>query len=222
MKNCIALAVAMVATAIISAPEANAQFNNGFQFGSGIAASGGSFGSFGFNAGGTRPPYFAQFPPVYYNGIVRRPYGISPYAAPAGVVPVELNYRPEGVAEPIVISNPHFSGGISKPASAMEKKLPTADTETDNKSAKVVNPYLKSDAKTVSLSLQAASSVLEPSVESLPETKADVETEAKPETKSVTITNPKSVTITNPFFKRKMDSSSLSPMMQVSYSVLER
>ena len=208
MKNSIALAVALVAIAIVAAPEANAQnFHNGFQFGSGIHASGGSFG---FRSGRVRPPYFAEFPPVYYNGIVRRPYGISPYAAPAGVVPVELNYRPENIAEPIVVSNPHFSSSISKPVSAEEKQSETTDSQTDNKSAKITNPFF--DIELLTPAVQASTSVLEPSVESQPEAKAKPKAEAKYEVKSVTITNP--------FFKKK--TTSLSPIMQVSHSVLER
>ena len=38
-----------------------------------------------------QPPYFALYPPVYYNStIVRRPMGVSPFAAPPGVTPVEM------------------------------------------------------------------------------------------------------------------------------------
>lgn len=164
MKKIIALAVAFVAIAIVAGPEANAQsfsFNNGFNFGAGVGASrgihssrGAGFFNNGFNGGfGTfnraavversvRPPYFAEFPPVYYNGIVRRPYGISPYAAPAGVVPVELTHGKAGI-QPAVVTNPFFKKGRNKAASVFEEKNVEAKP-ADNKSTQVVNPFIES------------------------------------------------------------------------------
>lgn len=155
MKKVIALAFAFVAIAIVSAPEANAQsFSSGFQFGSGVNASGGFGGfsrggnSFGFSPlfrGGNRiarPPFFAQFPPVYYNGIVRRPYGISPFAAPAGVVPVELQVQQQH-SEPAVVSNPFFNNSPnSKPVSVLDEK--DSPESTENKSTQV-NPFFNAD-----------------------------------------------------------------------------
>lgn len=140
MKKFIALAVAFAAVAIASAPEANAQsfsFNNGFQFGAGLQANG-----FGPRSSSVRPPYFAEFPPVYYNGIVRRPYGISPYAAPAGVTPVELSHAAKGV-EPVVVSNPYFKKNNAAPISVIEKVEDSKSTK--NKSTKVSNPFFKSN-----------------------------------------------------------------------------
>lgn len=151
MKNSIALAVALVAIAIVAAPEANAQtFNQGFLFGSGINAARGS------RSGGIRPPYFAEFPPVYYNGIVRRPYGISPYAAPAGVLPVELRYQPEN-ARPAVISNPHFSKINSRPVSIMdEKKESPVEPELENKSVRITNPFFDNNPDSLGSVMQAS------------------------------------------------------------------
>ena len=149
MKQIIALAVAFAAIAIFSAPEASAQFsfNNGFQFGSGVQAAGGGFasGGFGRNFGSAfrgggrfiRPPFFAEFPPVYYSGIVRRPYGISPFAAPAGVAPVELNFQPEDV-HPTTVKNPFFNKNLGTPASVLES---VDESSTKNKSTRVANPH---------------------------------------------------------------------------------
>ena len=129
--------------------------NSGFSFGNpGFGNPGFSFGNrgsgfgnrgfgFGFSQFGTglqnrqvRPPYFAEFPPVYYSGIVRRPYGISPFAAPAGVVPVELNHAVQ--VQPKVVGNPYFKRDNAAPVSAMEsvKENPAS---TENKSTKVID-----------------------------------------------------------------------------------
>jgi hypothetical protein len=151
MKKIIALAVAFAAIAIVAGPEASAQsfsFNNGYQFGAGANAGGLNLGhrNRGFGFGGiisrgvnrpARPPYFAEFPPVYYNGIVRRPYGISPYAAPAGIRPVEMNHAPEE-AQPATVRNPFFNKNKNTPVSVMEEDK----TSTDNKSTQVfTNPH---------------------------------------------------------------------------------
>lgn len=158
MKKIIALAVAFAAVAIVSAPEANAQsfsFNNGYQFGAGVNANhlrrncnpGFGFGTYFGSAfqnvqRQVRPPYFAEFPPVYYNGIVRRPYGISPYAAPAGVAPVEMSHAAKGV-EPVVVSNPFFNKNNAAPISVIEKVEDSKSTK--NKSTKINNPFFKSN-----------------------------------------------------------------------------
>jgi hypothetical protein len=79
--------------------------------GGGFTIPGGSIFGGGFIVSNPREdvPYFAKFPPVYYNGIIARPYGISPYAAPPGIMPVEM--MPMPAAEPIVITNPHVVPG---------------------------------------------------------------------------------------------------------------
>ena len=97
MKRIFILAIAAVAMVFTTSTDASAQsYSNGYAFGTGIGQS--FRGGFGGGSRFTAPPYFAQFPPVYYNGIVRRPYGISPYAAPPGIAPVELNAIPEQIA----------------------------------------------------------------------------------------------------------------------------
>jgi len=190
MKNIIALAVAIVAISIVGGQEANAQsfsFNNGYQFGAGVGAARGVHGGFGiFNPGfgfGTgfnrafvvdrpvRPPYFAEFPPVYYNKIVRRPYGISPYAAPAGVAPVELKYAHNAGVEPVVVNNPFFKRGNkavrsnstvgnNTPVSVMEKAEEEAKS-TKNKSTRVSNPFFKSVPESSGPIMHASFDVLE-------------------------------------------------------------
>jgi hypothetical protein len=59
------------------------------------------------------PPYFAKFPPVYYDAdIVKRPYGISPYAVPPGILPTEMYVAP---AQSARIVNPYVDKAASPP-----------------------------------------------------------------------------------------------------------
>ena len=152
------MAVAVAAVTMFSQSEVQAQnFNNGFQFGAGIrssALSGGfsgfngfsginRFGGFnGFNGFGgfsrgllTRNedlPYFAKFPPVYYSNIIARPVGISPFAAPAGVRPIELDYAaPKRVTK----KNPFY-----KPAIPV-KNIPAPAKPLTGKTTWIANPY---------------------------------------------------------------------------------
>jgi hypothetical protein len=76
------------------------------------------FGTINFAPRVEEPPYFAKFPPVYYSHIVRRPYGVSPYAAPPGIAPVEMAVP---APLPVTITNPHYN---ETPVEA----LPAADT----------------------------------------------------------------------------------------------
>lgn len=144
MKNILTFAVAVAALSFFGSQQASAQsYNNGYQFGTGVNQSfrGGSVNRFGggffggFNQIGIldraqAPPYFAQFPPVYYNGIVRRPYGISPFAAPPGIEPVELRQRSFSLP-PVTIKNPYFNP--AKPASgpAMKSELKATEKKTN-------------------------------------------------------------------------------------------
>jgi len=71
-------------------------------------------------------PYFAKHPPVHYSDqIVRRPYGVSPYAAPAGVVPAEY-YLQEASAPPKLIVNPYFENA---PGFVPGQLVPAPDAE---------------------------------------------------------------------------------------------
>jgi len=134
MKNILTIAIAVAAMAFFASEQVAAQgFNNGYLFGTGVNQS--------FIGGGSRfqaPPYFATFPPVYYNGIVRRPYGISPFAAPPGIEPVELRAIPVDEVQPITIRNPHMKH--AKPASAPAMKAEKTD-KAANKTTWVKNPH---------------------------------------------------------------------------------
>ncbi len=80
-------------------------------------------------------PYFSKFPPVYYSGKVKRPYGVSPYAAPPGIIPVEMNAVP--VAQKVM--NPFFNESME---AEQEVKKITVGTELKDKSTRVPNPYI--------------------------------------------------------------------------------
>ena len=110
-------------------------YGNGYGFGAGVFANGGN----GFFIPREQPPYFAQFPPVYYNGIVSRPYGISPFAAPAGIAPVELS-----VPTPVTINNPHYLAPVSNQVPV--QPVPTVIDSHGNKVTWFPNPYIESIA----------------------------------------------------------------------------
>ena len=160
MTRLLILAIAVAAMVFTSNSNASAQsYNNGYGFGTGVLSSGG-FGSGAFAGGFTAPPYFAQFPPVYYSGIVRRPYGISPYAAPAGIAPVELNALNGGVVvQPLTVKNPYMNQ--SRPAAATSKPVKAAKPTLNNKTTWVKNPHFvseiaKAPAETESVLLASA------------------------------------------------------------------
>ena len=150
MKRLLTMAVALAAVALFSQSEVQAQnFNQGFQFGAGLnsgfgGGSGfnrgfGGFGRFGFSRGiRTREvlPYFAKFPPLYYNNIIDRPVGISPFAAPAGVRPVELNYAP---VKRVTKKNPFYEG-----SAIPVKTVPATESPIKQKTTWIANPYMGS------------------------------------------------------------------------------
>ncbi len=163
MKNIFTLAVAVAALAFFASEQASAQgYNSGYQFGTGVNQSrcaggcnqfGGGFFT-GFNRIGIldraqAPPYFAQFPPVYYSGIVRRPYGISPYAAPAGIEPVELRAIPAEV-KPVTIHNPYINNATPASGPAIEAEADSAD-ELNNKTTWTKNPHFDEIDQTAAL-----------------------------------------------------------------------
>ncbi len=125
MKRLTCLAVALLASFAIGNQEVEAQDFGGPGFQAYHLGGIGTFNGFnGFDSLGfvtrERPPFFALYPPVYYSDeIVRRPVGISPFAAPPGVRPVELGGG--GKANSLTIKNPFF-----KPEAAK-----IADTITD-------------------------------------------------------------------------------------------
>ena len=160
MKRLLALAVAMAAVTMMAESDANAQgYTQGYNFGVGINAAvrpgmrpGDYFhrrGVYGYNQfrdnslsrdfRQEKPPYFASYPPVYYNNIVKRSYGVSPYAAPSGIVPVEML----GTAPaPISVTNPFFNKEVSPAKAPAQPKAKTDDKVTWSR-----NPYLAPVAK---------------------------------------------------------------------------
>ena len=182
MKNVLLAAIAAIVCVAVSATDVQAQayqhFQNGYGFGAGVHQTnrGNGFLGNGFRGNGfngrrsgfglglgfgagyvdrpVTPPYFAMFPPVYYSGIVRRPYGISPYAAPAGIPPVELQIQ-QTVA-PVTVKNPFFNDVT--PVSDIEDK---ADAEAENKTTWIANPHLKGQEMTGEVFVASAQSVLE-------------------------------------------------------------
>lgn len=160
MKRMLILAVAIVAMVFTTTNDASAQSHfGGFGFGVGLGQS--FNGGFGGGSRFTAPPYFAQFPPVYYNGIVRRPYGISPFAAPAGITPVESGIVAE-IPQPRTIHNPFINQG--HPVAAPQKKpvyMKKAEVkEMKNHTTWIKNPFFV------------------PEVEAIAEVKIDAEAEA--------------------------------------------
>ena len=95
----------------------------GAGYGFGLGANPFFVGNFGYIRPSEEPPYFAKFPPVYYSHIVPRPYGISPYAAPPGIIPTEYMVQP--LAQPEVIRNPYVDEPLP-PAGVDEVPVPQA------------------------------------------------------------------------------------------------
>ena len=153
MKRLILLGFAVAAISMMTQSSASAQsYYDGYQFGSGINAAHGFVGDrlarrgfFGFNQfrdnllsfefRREQPPYFAKFPPVYYSHAVKRPYGISPFATPGGIAPVEM-----GIPAPVPLSvtNPYFKKGTAPAKTAK----PKSDSKNNLKTTWVANPYL--------------------------------------------------------------------------------
>ncbi len=84
------------------------------------------------------PPYFSQFPPVYYsNVIIPRPYGWSPFA----LRPLEINCLPPVEPEGPIIDNPYVEEQSHKPA-------PPSDTRDKTAAAPrvIINPFVTEDS----------------------------------------------------------------------------
>ena len=154
MKRILAIALTVAAVTIMTDSTANAQINtSGFGFGVGLNQAGSAAfgGRRGFGGGVgflgpfnsvrrfEQPPFFARFPPVYYDRIVRRPYGISPFAAPPGIAPVELSIP---AAVPMTVKNHFFDSKVAPVSESI--KVKEADKSMDNKTTStwVSNPYV--------------------------------------------------------------------------------
>jgi len=157
MKRILAIAFAVVAVTIMTDSSANAQSNTaGFGFGIGLNQAGnvnrigaatssrsrnrglGFIGSFNSVRRFEQPPHFARFPPVYYSHIVRRPYGISPYAAPPGIAPVELS-----IPAPKTVKNEFFNSNIAPVSEKQEVEKPKNDVGNKTTTAWSANPFVE-------------------------------------------------------------------------------
>ena len=155
MKRILALAVVTASLTMLAGSDANAQgYTQGYNFGVGLNAAGrpgigyralnNRRGFCGFNQfrdnslsrefRREKPPYFAEYPPVYYNNIVKRPYGVSPYAAPSGIVPVEMLCP---APAPLSFKNPFFDNQVSPAKAPAQPKEKAGDKLTWRQ-----NPYL--------------------------------------------------------------------------------
>lgn len=148
MKRLIAVVAALAAIAVLSESSAIAQttlHSSGFPY---PGACGGGGCGFGFGGGfinrdqidNGQPPYFAKFPPVYYSHAVKRPYGISPYAAPAGIVPVEMTH-PMPAVNPVIVENPHVKSKTNNKAQVTKKVEKKASVEKKQPVGWQTNPF---------------------------------------------------------------------------------
>lgn len=118
MNKLMILAGVAVAAALMAFSSSPAQAHDGCGCGGWTQHYGYNFNHSGFE----RPPYFALYPPVYYSDqIVRRPMGISPFAAPPGVIPAEMTVMPE----PATIVNPYYQ----RPDTDAQPAAPAAPVE---------------------------------------------------------------------------------------------
>ena len=111
------------------------RYGSGYGFGSGFYRGRGFIGAGIFTRQRLEePPYFAKFPPVYYSHVVKRPYGVSPFAAPSGIVPVEMS-----VPAPLSLKNPYFQSEVAPVSN--EAPLPAKKTDdTTDKATRITNP----------------------------------------------------------------------------------
>lgn len=126
-------AVLVAALCLIPSENAQAQMQ-GYQFGIGMGY--GVPGSVRFVSPREDLPYFSKYPPVYYGNMVRRPYGVSPYAAPPGIMPAEFKVATQAPCAQTIV-NPHVKPKVKvqvvpvpkaeAPAGEIELVAPPAD-----------------------------------------------------------------------------------------------
>lgn len=142
-------AIAIACFVSLNATEARAQgcgLQNGYNFGVGLGYNN-YIGQLRTLAPHDRPPHFSLFPPVYYSDLITpRPYGISPFAAPPGIRPVELDVLV--VPEPETVVNPYFQSVPAGQPSQLKsgEQLNTASQTSSPAVAKnptetVMNPF---------------------------------------------------------------------------------
>jgi hypothetical protein len=121
---------ALCAGVVIPGPSAHAQppYFGGYCWPYGTAYTGSSWDE--------SIPYYALFPPVYYQGIVSRPYGYSPFAWVGGTPAADSpGGSDRSVAAPVVVINQY----VGRNASTQVAASPGAPAPL-----LVKNPYVKS------------------------------------------------------------------------------
>lgn len=146
--------LALLVGSLFSVTDVNAQnvygraYGDGYGFGMGLQSPF-FVGNFGYVRPSEEIPYFAKFPPVYYSHIVPRPYGVSPYATPPGIVPTEFMVQP--LAQPEVIRNPYVDQELVAPADELPSEIapPKAmlDTPKAEKPSKPAAPQAQRKKK---------------------------------------------------------------------------
>ncbi len=143
------LLVAVAGSFAAAADSANAQgYHNGYTFGLGVNNSFPVIGQSYFDRNDI--PYFAKFPPVYYSHIVRRPYGVSPYAVPPGIAPIEMSIAP---SEPQLIVNPFVAPSIpTSPGVPLSPSVPLSDAESSIPPRSATSPLIDAESENLSKS----------------------------------------------------------------------
>lgn len=81
---------------------------------------------------GRLPPYFSQFPPVYYSAPIARPYGWSPFA----LRPHDFDRLPKIAVEPKMVLNPFVKPETTVTDSTDEK------TASSPRPKMIINPFV--------------------------------------------------------------------------------
>ncbi|HUS39574.1 MAG: hypothetical protein WBF93_09040 [Pirellulales bacterium] len=84
------------------------------------------------------PPYFSQFPPVYYAGPpIPRTYGWSPFA----LRPTEYDAIPRHAVKPAMINNPY----VPEAGKDQAEKKTTSDKTARVSPKMILNPYVQAN-----------------------------------------------------------------------------
>ncbi len=137
-------------------------------------------------------PYFALHPPVYYSGqITPRPYGVSPFAAPAGIRPVELDMavKPKTIMNPFVVPAPAAPDAVEVPGPVVPAEEPAPSEEAPAEEAPAEEAVKVSPSDKV---------IPPPKKEAEPKSKKASTPQIKEEDKKQKV-----VFIKNPFYKAK-------------------
>jgi len=119
--------VLAIAAGLATSQTASAQDGNAYGVGLGFGY-GATWMSPGRCANSYRIPYFALYPPVYYDQKVARPYGFTPFATPPGIPPAEAQFVPRELKE---IANPFYREDSARSARALETTPRSPEPRSD-------------------------------------------------------------------------------------------